>query len=181
MGVSLAVMARPLNSRVTRQREQLVQTLLRLCQVVDLFAEATGTPSTLSARQRLTLVILAAGGPLHLTQLAQRLGVSLPTAAHTIAILEQQGFVCRKRDSHDRRAILVTITPAGEAALDVTDQRSVAIQQALTVLTDEELDELTRGLTLLLTALLQRIAGLTTAPQPSKTTSPHRRRHISAA
>lgn len=174
-------MARPLNSRVTRQREQLAQTLLRLCQVVDLFAEATGTPSTLSSRQRLALAILAASGPLRLTQLAQRLGVSLPTAAQTVATLEQQGFVCRERDPHDRRAVLVAITPEGEAALDANDRRSAVIQQAVIALTDEELDELTRGLTLLLTALLQRLAGLTTTPQPAKTTSPQRRRHISAA
>jgi DNA-binding MarR family transcriptional regulator len=49
--------------------------------------------------------------------LADLLGVSVPAVTQSITALEKSGLVRRDMDPGDRRAILVSITPEGEAAL----------------------------------------------------------------
>ncbi|MDX6650873.1 MAG: hypothetical protein QOJ97_2824 [Solirubrobacteraceae bacterium] len=54
---------------------------------------------------------------LPLTELADTLSLSLPTASRAIDAVHQRGYVDRREDERDRRVKLVRITPAGRRAL----------------------------------------------------------------
>jgi DNA-binding MarR family transcriptional regulator len=50
---------------------------------------------------------------LTLTELAHRLGVSVPTMSKMVSLLVQHGWVVRKACPTDRRCKLLSLTPAG--------------------------------------------------------------------
>jgi MarR family transcriptional regulator for hemolysin len=64
------------------------------------------------------LSALRAKGPLIQRELARLLNVEGPTLTRHLARMETQGLVERHRTSADRRATVVRLTPAGEAAHD---------------------------------------------------------------
>ncbi len=51
------------------------------------------------------------GGPITVSELAARLGLSLPTVSGVLADLDRAGFVQRQPDPADRRRTIVQITP----------------------------------------------------------------------
>jgi DNA-binding MarR family transcriptional regulator len=73
---------------------------------------ATGLPFTrVRALKRLR------GGPLTLGALAESLGTDAPAATVAVNDLERRGLVTRLVHPEDRRAKLVSLTPAGRAVL----------------------------------------------------------------
>ena len=52
------------------------------------------------------------GGPITVSELAARLGLTLPTVSGVLADLDRAGFVERHPDPADRRRTIVQITPA---------------------------------------------------------------------
>jgi len=72
----------------------------------------------LSASAVSTLGRLGRQGPLRLTALALREGISQPSMTQLIQRLERQGLVSRRADPGDRRAALVSITDAGRKRID---------------------------------------------------------------
>jgi DNA-binding MarR family transcriptional regulator len=64
-----------------------------------------------------TLAILTKHGPLRLSDLAQLEGVAAPSMTRTIAELESRGFVRRRPDPDDGRAVLVEAAEAGTTAI----------------------------------------------------------------
>jgi DNA-binding MarR family transcriptional regulator len=54
------------------------------------------------------------GPALTTTALANRIHASLPTMTGVIDRMERDGFVVRERDPHDRRVVMVRLTPEGE-------------------------------------------------------------------
>jgi DNA-binding MarR family transcriptional regulator len=65
------------------------------------------------------LARLQLGGPARPSVLAAEFGVAPRTITELVDILERDGLVARKADPTDRRALLVTLTGQGEAALAV--------------------------------------------------------------
>lgn len=65
-----------------------------------------------------TLGRLGWEGPLRLTTLALREGISQPSMTQLIQRLERQGLVSRHADPGDRRAALVSITDLGRGRID---------------------------------------------------------------
>ena len=64
------------------------------------------------------LVLLqSAGGCLELRTLRHRLNVSKANASEVTGTLESHGYIRRERSLRDRRAVMVWITPSGEALL----------------------------------------------------------------
>ncbi len=76
------------------------------------------SPSQLSA-----LASVAGQGPLTLSELSALEQVQPPTMTRVVARLEEQGFVSRTTDPHDRRVARVTATAAGRRFLDEARQR----------------------------------------------------------
>src|SRR5262245_60624729 len=58
-----------------------------------------------------------ANGPLTVSELAARLGISKQGAAQIIDDMRRRGYVHRRPDPHDARAQLLLLTDRGEAAL----------------------------------------------------------------
>jgi DNA-binding MarR family transcriptional regulator len=67
----------------------------------------------LSLTANSTLATVARSGPRRLTDLASCEGVTQPSMTAVVSQLEQLGLAERRRDPHDGRVVLVTITPAG--------------------------------------------------------------------
>jgi DNA-binding MarR family transcriptional regulator len=85
-------------------------------------------------------------GPQPVGELGRRLGVSEPAASLLVGKLEERGLAARVRDEQDRRRILATATPAGEAlAGRLREGREEQVGHWLGSLTDDELEGLLRG------------------------------------
>jgi DNA-binding MarR family transcriptional regulator len=91
--------------------EQLELSVTRLAHV--LLRGGTG----LSRSAASVLHRLAAAGPQRVTELAAWESIAQPSATALVGRLEGQGLVVRTGDPDDGRAVLVAITPAGEALL----------------------------------------------------------------
>src|SRR6185437_9373656 len=63
------------------------------------------------------MAVIAKRGPLRLSDLAQLEGVSAPSMTRTVAELEVRGYVVRRPDPLDGRAVLVAAAEAGTAAI----------------------------------------------------------------
>ncbi|GHA97297.1 MarR family transcriptional regulator [Modicisalibacter luteus] len=80
-------------------------------------------------------------------QLAEALGIELPSLTRTLAQLEQQRLILRRVPSDDRRVREIVFTPAGWQALEALDARaSEARALLLDGITDEEREVLHRAL-----------------------------------
>ena len=95
----------------------LLETFLR-----RLFSGAQSTSMTTFAELELTftqvrvLMVLAhADAALPISQIAQELGLSLPSAGRNVERLLQDGLVVRDEDPHDRRVKLVDLTDTARA------------------------------------------------------------------
>ena len=90
----------------------LAQSLDRLAASLRREAPAAVSSSTITALDRLRVE-----GPLRISELAAREAITQPGVTLLVNRLAEAGYAERVPDPTDRRATLVRITPAGEAAL----------------------------------------------------------------
>ena len=91
-----------------------------LSRLIRKLSRATGGPTDsppMTATQRLALFELGDGGPLRLSDLADRMGLSPPTASRSVDALYELGLVERVPDPDDRRALRIDLTGAGKKLL----------------------------------------------------------------
>ncbi len=93
----------------------------RMHRLVDEAMNAAG----LSLSRAKVLNVLAEQGPVKQATVACALGFAPRSVTDTLDALEREGLAARGPDPHDRRAWLVTITPAGTVAL----ARAVAVKR----------------------------------------------------
>jgi len=72
-----------------------------------------------------------ASGPVIARRLADQLQLSRAGISKTLAKLEGRGFIERAPNPADRRAALVTVTPAGAEAVDALFPRQLAVEREL--------------------------------------------------
>jgi DNA-binding MarR family transcriptional regulator len=72
--------------------------------------EALIASKALGPRHVPAMVRLASEGPLSVGELAERLGLSLPTASLLVGDLSRHGLVDRREDERDRRRTIVTVS-----------------------------------------------------------------------
>jgi DNA-binding MarR family transcriptional regulator len=70
-------------------------------------------------------------GPLPVTALARRLGVSQQAASKSVADLERRGYVARTSDPADARARLVALTPRAQDAIEGGRRHRAALASEL--------------------------------------------------
>ncbi len=105
------------------------------------------------------LGVLERGGPLRVSVLARRAGMVAPLASRELRHLEREGFVTRRPDGSDGRAVVVAITGKGRDAYRRLRAASVAAAgDALAGWKATELAELAR--------LLARMADDFSAARP---------------
>jgi MarR family 2-MHQ and catechol resistance regulon transcriptional repressor len=91
------------------------------------------------------VVLHSAGGAIELRLLRQRLGLSKANATEVIGTLDSRGLVTRLPSIRDGRALVIQITPAGEALLDdAFPGHARRVRDAFTPLDETEKRELTR-------------------------------------
>lgn len=107
--------------------------LLRTLRKTD---AATGiSPARLSA-----LAVLVFGGPRSLRELAEAEQVTAPTMSKIVAGLESDGYVSRRADRHDQRAIQIRASAKGKSALE--RGRCLRIESLANLLQSASRDEL---------------------------------------
>ena len=103
------------------------------------------SPSQLSA-----LASVERLAPVRLGDLAAAEGVAAPTMSRVVAHLEADGLIARAADAGDRRAALVSITPAGRARLRrIRGERTALLRRRLDALTPDERRRLAEALPVL--------------------------------
>jgi DNA-binding MarR family transcriptional regulator len=96
------------------------------------------------------LMVVLAERPHNLSELAEKQAVSLPTMSNSISTLVERGWVTRTRAPHDRRMVMVELTPAGRTVLeDMMRSAAAGVGQILNSLSQEECDQLLAGLDVL--------------------------------
>jgi DNA-binding MarR family transcriptional regulator len=106
----------------------------RTAAALDAFATwAVRTTATrdLSLTTASTLATLDRSGPVRLSDLATREGVTQPSMTALVSRLERDGLAERSGDPHDRRAVNVVITERGRTALADRRARRAGVLAAL--------------------------------------------------
>jgi DNA-binding MarR family transcriptional regulator len=110
-----------------------------LDQAMDLTARFLSDRAELSASAAFVLNRVCREGPVRLTALAAKEGVSQPSMTQLIQRLERLGLVARLADPDDGRAALVGITETGKTLLnDRKRTRRERLQALMATLTPEE-------------------------------------------
>lgn len=107
--------------------------------------EPTARPYEGTPKQGVWAMGVLAGGPLRMSELAEKVGSSLASMSGVVDRLEARGFVARTQSQVDRRVVTVELTEAGQAAMlafrrDMTER----LRAVVAPLDTAELAELTR-------------------------------------
>lgn len=118
---------------------QLMLAMHRLVRDIRRTAGTTGLHPT----QLLVLVALIEAGPQRVGELATKIPCSQPTVTSVANSMEVAGLVTRVRDTTDGRAIRLSVTDAGRAALsDVIRNQTELLRDRLTTLTEPDRNQL---------------------------------------
>ncbi|WP_052862901.1 MarR family winged helix-turn-helix transcriptional regulator [Streptomyces niger] len=91
-------------------------------------------------------------------RLAANMGVSRAGMSKALAKLEKRGFIERVPNPADRRAALVTVTPAGEEAIDALFPRQLAVEAELLAGLGEDRDRVVTAMSRLAEVMERRMA-----------------------
>ncbi len=135
--------------------------------------------------QAKVLHLVAAEGRMRMSVLAARLGVTLSTVSGLIDRLVEARCVARHDDPTDRRQVVVTLTPEGDALIEhFRDLNRRQMQSLLELLADDDLDAVERAVGALTRAAERRAANPTatvaSAPGDRSGTTVTTARHASA-
>lgn len=135
--------------------EAALTTLVRRAKLPDAHtAVAAAAGIRLDRAAYVILNRIGEWGPLRLSALAERLAVDLSTASRHVHRLETEGYVDRDDDPSDRRASLLSLTPAG---LDAVARIRTARQEAVARLLEDWPAEDRRDLARLLGRLVESL------------------------
>lgn len=108
------------------------------------------SPGGLSQSQWSALVTVETHQPVRVGDVAEREGVSAPTATRVVASLEDLGLITREIDPQDRRSAYVSLTDAGRRKLDwARNVRTAALSKRLSALSAEDMTRLVEIIPLL--------------------------------
>jgi DNA-binding MarR family transcriptional regulator len=125
------------------QTVAMVEEIIELLPVIGrgMYATLMGDPEIhgLTLPQVKALIFLYDNGDRSMTELANGLAVSLPSASELVDRLIERGLVDRKTDSADRRRVLVSLTePAIAYGRRIHDVRRLQARCALDQMPAEE-------------------------------------------
>ncbi len=101
------------------------------------------SPGGLTPSQWSSLAMVDAHGRLRIGDLADREGVSAPTATRVVASLEELGLLSRTSDPNDRRTSYIALTDDGHEKLESTRRsQSTQLVQRLSEMPAEDVRKL---------------------------------------
>jgi MarR family 2-MHQ and catechol resistance regulon transcriptional repressor len=125
-----------------RALEALMRAETRLTRRLAAELERKGVSATGFS---MLVLLQSAGGALELRLVRQRLAISKANATEVAGTLALRGLISRDRSPHDRRALIVSLTPAGERLIEETfPGHTRRVRDAFTALDEAEKRELTR-------------------------------------
>lgn len=80
-----------------------------------------GADKSLTVAQLSTLLAIKEGGEMSLREIASAMGVSAPSASTMVDRLVEMGVLLRKPGATDRRAVRISVSAAGAAAVDAIE------------------------------------------------------------
>lgn len=108
------------------------------------------SPGGLTPSQWSALAMVDSHGPLRIGDLADREGVSAPTATRVVASLEELGLLSRTSDPADRRTSYIALTDAGRDKLESTRRtQSTQLVQRLSEMPPQDVRKLVELLPIL--------------------------------
>ncbi|MGN6474530.1 MAG: MarR family winged helix-turn-helix transcriptional regulator [Mycobacteriales bacterium] len=108
------------------------------------------SPGGLTPSQWSALAMVDSHGPLRIGDLADREGVSAPTATRVVASLEELGLLSRKSDPADRRTAYIALTDEGRDKLESTRRsQSTELVQRLSEMPPQDVRKLVELLPIL--------------------------------
>jgi DNA-binding MarR family transcriptional regulator len=111
------------------------------------------------------LTVLESEGPLSMSKLADALDVSVASVTGIVDRMEERGLVERRRETGDRRIVLVHATDAGDAVFrDLAVERRRTIAPLLDRMTEAELENFLVGLRALRRARAEAMAEAAEGP-----------------
>jgi DNA-binding MarR family transcriptional regulator len=114
--------------------DRLAAVLGRLVRLLRRQVPVEIGPGSLAA-----LGTLSRCGPMRLGDLAAREGVAPPTLTRMVATLEEAGYIVRRADPHDRRAVQVSITAEGlRTVVESRASRAAALIARMAALPDAD-------------------------------------------
>jgi DNA-binding MarR family transcriptional regulator len=130
---------------------RLMQSLTRVTRGMRRWQNHAAPPVSASLGPRHVAALqLIRGGPVTVSELAARLGLTLPTVSGVLADLDRAGFVERHPDPADRRRTIVEITPAKAAVTgDWLDGAASPIARVLDKLSPSEQEAFLKAMDLL--------------------------------
>lgn len=139
---------------VDEKREELAREMLRLLPLLfrRIFQTSRRTVlPELPPTQLQTLMLLERmDGPACMTWLAEELRISRQQFTKVANALEERGFAKREQSHENRRTVFLTLTEEGKQALaDVLRGAVIDLGGSLCSYTDEELDMLSRAISIL--------------------------------
>ena len=137
----------PMNPRAVGRERELAEELGAVLARLYSFLRRTILPREMSLTQALALGTLRDLGPQRVTDLAEIEGVRQPTCTGLINTMEDEGWVVRRVDESDRRAVVVELTPTGRDVLQsITDARTALLSGYLSTLSAAERDAIAAAL-----------------------------------
>jgi LuxR family transcriptional regulator, maltose regulon positive regulatory protein len=125
-------------ARAAAQAERIVRDLIP--SVSQLGRLVLGQTAGEISPTRAAILRTLSGGPRRVTELAELEGLAQPTTTLLIKQLEQSGYVERGRDPEDGRAVLVSLTAGGAAALErYGGQYRAALRDRISAMPDEQI------------------------------------------
>jgi DNA-binding MarR family transcriptional regulator len=114
--------------------------LLQAGLLTRLLIRETGSEVT---RTEAGVLFTLSRGPRRITELAELEGLAQPTVTLLVKKLEQQGWVKRDRPADDGRVVVLSLTEAGERALDeFRAEVSAAFRADMNAMSDKQLSAL---------------------------------------
>ncbi len=108
------------------------------------------SPGGLTPSQWSALLTVEDNRSLRIGDLAEREGVSAPTATRLVASLEEAGLLTRTTDPADRRTAYVALTPAGHEKMEwARNVRTASLAQRLSAMPEADVRRLVELLPLL--------------------------------
>jgi DNA-binding MarR family transcriptional regulator len=110
----------------TDRETQLLEVLGRVVRNLSRLSGGLEDGLPLTPTQRVTLFEALEAEPVRLNDLAERLGVSAPTASRSVDALLEHGLLERAPDPADRRAVRISVTDLGRTIVDERKARVLA-------------------------------------------------------
>lgn len=135
---------------MTTDVEELGELLSRTSRRLRRATLSALEPCGISPHQARALRMVLRHGPLRPSQLAEHLSIALRSTTQVVDDLVAAGYLDRAPDPGDRRAVLVSVTPAGsDLSQQISQIRGVQSRRFLAALDEADRAQLRRILLLL--------------------------------